>query len=548
MKTMSRLIVFVKPLTGIMVLAVLLGVLGNLASILIPVFGAFAILGAAGLPAPHAAGLSALLAAAVACGVLRGAFRYGEQTCNHFIAFRLLALIRERVFEALRRLCPAKLEGRERGNLITILTGDIELLEVFYAHTISPAAIAAIVSLCMTVFVGLYHPLYALIAALGYITVGVALPMLGARAVREPGARLREETGRFSSVYLDSLRGIAELLRFGRGEERRAQIGEKTDELDGVRRRLNGREGVLEALSGLCVALFALATLAFAFILRRAGAVDMPGVVIPTVAVFSSFGPVLALASLGTGLQATLSAGRRVLALLDETPETPDVVNGKTPGFTGARSESLTFSYGGETVLREFTADIKKGKITGVTGKSGAGKSTFLRLLMRFWDAPESSLLISDTPVPEISTEHLRRLEAFVTQDTELFHDTIEANIKLGAPEATRDEVVAAAKKASAHDFISRLPNGYETQIGELGSTLSGGERQRIGLARALLHGAPLLLLDEPTSNLDSLNEAIILKALQREAGERTIVLVSHRASATAIADRTYSMENGRAG
>ncbi|MDR1588687.1 MAG: ABC transporter ATP-binding protein/permease [Oscillospiraceae bacterium] len=539
---MSRLIVFVMPLAGVMVLAVLLGVLGNLSSIFITVFGGLAILDAAGIVAPAGVGFSALIAAAVVCGVLRGAFRYGEQTCNHFIAFRLLALIRERVFEALRRLCPAKLEGRERGNLITILTGDIELLEVFYAHTISPVAIAVIVSLVMTVFVGLYHPLYALIAALGYITVGAVLPAIGSRAVREPAARLRGETGRFSSFYLDSLRGLYELARFGRGAERKSQIGDRTDELDGLRRRLNGREGAVAALSGLCVTLDALATLAAAFALHRSGAVGLPGVVIPTVAVFSSFGPVLALASLGTGLQATLSAGRRVLGLLDETPETYDVTDGKTPGFTGARSEKLTFSYGGEDVLRGLTVDIPKGKITGVTGKSGSGKSTFLKLLMRFWDAPKDSLFISDVPVSEITTAHLRRLEGFVTQDTELFHDTIEANIRLGKPDATRDEVVAAAKKASAHDFIVKLPNGYDTQIGELGSTLSGGERQRVGLARAFLHGAPLLLLDEPTSNLDSLNEGIILRALREESGERAVVLVSHRASTMAAADRTYSV------
>ncbi|MDR2615755.1 MAG: ABC transporter ATP-binding protein/permease [Oscillospiraceae bacterium] len=543
MKTISKLIAFVKPLGGVMSLAVLLGVLGNLSSIFIPLLGCFAILGAAGFAAPLGLGMSALIAAAVICGVLRGAFRYGEQTCNHFIAFRLLALIRERVFEALRRLCPAKLEGRERGNLITILTGDIELLEVFYAHTISPVAIAAIVSIFMTVFVGLYHPLYALIAALGYITVGAALPALGARAAGSGNARLREETGKFSSFYFDSLRGLYELARFGRGGERKSQIGDKTDELDGIRRSLNGREGALSALSGLCVTFFALVTLAAAFALRRAGAVELPGVLIPTVAVFSSFGPTLALANLGAGLQPTLSAGRRVLALLDETPETEDVIDGKAPDFTGAHSEKLTFSYGGEDVLRDLTLDIPKGRITGVTGKSGSGKSTFLKLLMRFWDAPPGSLFISDARVSEITTAHLRRLEGFVTQDTELFHDTIEANIKLGRPDASREDVVAAAKKASAHEFISRLPNGYETQIGELGSTLSGGERQRIGLARAFLHDAPLMLLDEPTSNLDSLNEGVILKALRGEARGRTVILVSHRASTMAAADRTYSVE-----
>ncbi|MDR0446721.1 MAG: ABC transporter ATP-binding protein/permease [Oscillospiraceae bacterium] len=543
MKIMTRLIAFVRPLSGVMALAVLLGVLGNISSILIPVLGSLAILQASGGAAAYRVGLTALLIGAAVCGALRGAFRYGEQTCNHFIAFRLLALIRERVFEALRRLCPAKLDGRERGNLITILTGDIELLEVFYAHTISPVAIAFIVSLGVVVFVGVYHPIYALIAALGYVVVGAVLPAAASRAVAAPNADLRAETGGFSSFYLDSLRGMAELLRFGRGDERRTQIGERTDRLDALRQRLNTREGVMSALSGMSVTVFALAALTAAFFLRRSGAVGIDGVIIPVTVILSSFGPVLALAGLGTGLQATLAAGERVLALLDETPETADVTDGKAPDFTGARSRDLTFSYGGEDVLRGLSIDIKKGKITGITGKSGSGKSTLLRLLMRFRDAPQGSLFISDTPVSEINTDHLRRIEGFVTQDTELFHDTIEANIRLGKPDATRGEVIAAAKKASVHDFISSLPGGYETHIGELGSTLSGGERQRIGLARAFLHNAPLLLLDEPTSNLDSLNEAVILRSLRSAAGERTIALVSHRASTMAIADKTYSVE-----
>ncbi|MDR1329588.1 MAG: ABC transporter ATP-binding protein/permease [Oscillospiraceae bacterium] len=550
---MAKLIALVKPLAGVMVLAILLGVLGNLCSIFIPVLGGLAILERAGAGAPLGLAFGSLIAAAVVCGALRGAFRYGEQTCNHFIAFKLLALIRERVFEALRRLCPAKLVGRERGNLVTIITGDIELLEVFYAHTVSPVAIALVVSVIMTAFVGLYHPLYALIAAAGYLTVGAALPAIASRAVKADNARLREDAGRFSSFYLDSLRGIAELLRSGAGERRRAQIGGKTDDTDAIRRRLNSREGALGALSGLAVTCFALITLTAAFFLRRAGYVDTAGAVIPVVAVYSSFGPVLALASLGAGIQSTLAAGGRVLGLLSETPQTKDVTDGVTPEFTGAHSDGLTFSYKNtgyarspvpdDLVLRDLSVDIPRGKITGITGRSGSGKSTFLRLLMRFWDAPEGSLFISDAPVSAITTEHLRCIESFVTQDTELFHDTIEANIKLGRPDATRAEVEAAAKKASVHAFISSLPNGYDTQIGELGDTLSGGERQRVGLARAFLRDSPLLLLDEPTSNLDSLNEGIILKALRDSAGERTIVLVSHRASTMGIADRTYSVE-----
>jgi ABC-type transport system involved in cytochrome bd biosynthesis fused ATPase/permease subunit len=547
MKMMLRLAAIAKPLSGVMALAILLGVCGHVISVFIPLLGCFAILRAAGLAVPFGLSFHTLLAIALIGGVLCGGFRYGEQTCNHFIAFKLLALIRERVFASLRRLCPAKLDGRERGNLIAVLTGDIELLEVFYAHTISPIAIAILVSLGMALFVGSYHPLYGVIVAVGYLTVGAALPVLGSKLTGKANRQLREETGKFSGFYLDSLRGITELLRFGRGDERKAAIGARTEGMDALRRRLNHREGLIAALSGMMVTLFTLAELAAAFYLRRRGVVGLGGVMIPVVAVFSSFGPVLALASLSCNLPATLAAGRRVLGILDEQPETEDVVDGEEPAFTGAESRELNFSYGGEEVLRGLTLAVPNGKITGVVGKSGSGKSTFLKLLMRFWDAPEGSLLISGTPVGKITTARLRELESLVTQETDLFHDSVENNIKLGKPDATADEVIVAAKKVSVHDFILSLPQGYATPVGELGSTLSSGERQRLGLARALLRDAPLLLLDEPTSNLDSLNEGVILKALREEAKGRAVVLVSHRASTMGIVDTVYAVENGQA-
>jgi ATP-binding cassette subfamily C protein len=318
--------------------------------------------------------------------------------------------------------------------------------------------------------------------------------------------------------------------------------------METIQGRLRAYEGLSGALSGLTVTVFSLGTLAAGFALYQGGAVSFDGVLIPVVTVFSSFGSVLALANLSGSLLHTLAAGRRVLALLEETPEAPDIQEGKTPDFSGAESRNLSFSYGGEAVLRDLSLHIPKRKITGIMGRSGVGKSTFLKLLMRFWNAPEDSLLISGVSVNAIPTAHLRSLEGFVAQDTDLFHDSIEANIRLGKPDASREEVIVAAKRASAHDFIQSLPRGYETEVGELGSALSGGERQRIGLTRAFLHNAPLLLLDEPTSNLDSLNEGVILKALREEAGERTVILVSHRKSAMGVADRIYDLENGRVG
>jgi ABC-type transport system involved in cytochrome bd biosynthesis fused ATPase/permease subunit len=541
---MGKLAALVKPLTGFMILAVCLGVLGNVSAILIPVSGSLALLKIAGFDAPLT--VSAIFGVALACALLRGVFRYGEQTCNHYIAFKLLAIIRDKMFSAMRRLCPAKLDCKERGDLIALLTGDIELLEVFYAHTISPVAIAVLASLGAALFVGAYHPLFGAIAALGYVIVGAVIPAAVSRLGRRGGETLREASGALSGYYLDSLRGLSDLIQYGRGGERRSEIARRTETMEAIQGRLRAYEGLSGALSGLTVTVFSLGTLAAGFALYQSGAISFDGVLIPAVTVFSSFGSVLALASLSGNLLHTLAAGRRVLALLEETPEVPDIQDGRTPDFSGAESRGLSFSYGGEAVLRDLSIHIPKGKITGVMGRSGSGKSTFLKLLMRFWNAPEGSLFISGTPVNEIRTAHLRSLEGLVAQDTDLFHDSIEANIRLGKPEASREEVIAAAKRASAHEFIQSLPKGYETEVGELGSALSGGERQRIGLSRAFLHDAPLLLLDEPTSNLDSLNEGVILKALREEAGSRTVVLVSHRKSAAAAADRTYNLENGR--
>jgi ABC-type transport system involved in cytochrome bd biosynthesis fused ATPase/permease subunit len=541
MKIMLRLARLVRPLAGMMALAVALGVLGNLAAVSVPLLGTVALLRYAAGSTP-----AAPLAAAAVCALLRGAARYGEQTCNHYIAFKLLAHIRERVFFALRRLCPAKLERRGRGDLVAVITADIELLEVFYAHTISPAVIAAAVSLCMVIFVGSYHPLFALVAAAGYLTVGVVFPAVTSRLVGPDGAKLRAESGRLSAFWLDGLRGLAELSQYGLAARRGAEIRRRTESCDAVRRRISRREGIAGAAATLAVAFFSLLTLICGLRLRGvAGAQGAEFYIVPFVAVFSSFGPVLALANLSGTLPSTLAAGRRVLDILDEQPETPDVTQGLTPEFTGAETRDLRFSYGeaGTEALRGVSVGIKPRGITGITGRSGAGKSTLLRLLMRFWSAPRGSVLISGEEIGEIDTAHLRRLEGFMTQETDLFRDSIEANILVGSPGAGRDEVIAAAKKASLHDFVMTLPRGYDTPVAELGSSLSGGERQRIGLARAFLHGAPLLLLDEPTSNLDSLNEGVILKALREESALRAVALVSHRRSTAAIADEVYSVE-----
>lgn len=265
-----------------------------------------------------------------------------------------------------------------------------------------------------------------------------------------------------------------------------------------------------------------------------------------TVMLSASFGPVLALANLSATMDQTLAAGERVLALLEEHPETEEILDGTTPVYSGAAVKNLSFSYGKEEILHDLTASFPQGEIVAVTGKSGSGKSTLLKLLMRFWKVREGSVLISGQDVGQIQTAHLRNLESYMIQDTDLFHDSIAENIRIGKQNATQAEIEEAAKKAAIHDFILTLPKGYDTPVGELGDTLSGGERQRIGLARAFLHDAPLMLLDEPTSNLDSLNEGVILQALEKNRGMKTVILVSHRSSTLSIADRAYIVENGR--
>ena len=542
-RVMLKLAGLVRPLSGYMALAIAMGLIGNLCAAFVTIFAGYGVLAALGVGSmsiPVSLGLAAV------CALVRGGLRYGEQACNHFIAFKLLAHIRDRVFGALRRLCPAKLEGRDRGDLIALITSDIELLEVFYAHTISPAAIAALFTVAMVVYIGRFHALLGLLALIAYATVGVLLPLAASKRSGQDGANLRRQSGEMSSFVLESLRGLNEILQFGAGESRLAEMNRRTDELAQTEEKMKRTAGTSSAVTNAVVLLFDFAMLLAAGWLYGAGKIGFDGLLLATLAQLSSFGPAVALSALGTTLQSTLAAGNRVLDILEETPQTPDVVGQKAVAYDGAAAEHVTFGYGGETVLRDFSVEIGKTGITGIVGRSGSGKSTLLRLLMRFWQVDSGRVAISDTSVEAINTDNLRNMESFVEQETHLFHDSIAANLRIAKADATQEELEVACKKASVHDFILSLPQGYDTPVGELGDTLSGGEKQRLGLARAFLHDAPLMLLDEPTSNLDSLNEAVILRALRREKDRRAIVLVSHRPSTMATADKVYTAEQGR--
>ena len=562
---MGSLIGLVKPLLHIMLAAIILGTLGYLCAIFLTILAGQVIVhglltGAAGMTVPVDnmwlvfTPVKTIITVMIVIAVLRGILHYVEQYCNHFIAFKLLAIIRHKVFAALRKLCPAKLEGRDKGNLISIITTDIELLEVFYAHTISPIAIATLTSIIMVIFIGRYHWLAGLLALAAYLIVGVAIPMWNGKRGSQKGMEFRTNFGELNSFVLDSLRGLDETIQYGQGEKRKEQMSERSKNLAGMQEDLSKMEGSQRSFTNMVILLASFGMLALTIWLYAKGEMGFEGILTCTIAMMGSFGPVVALSSLSNNLNQTLASGERVLSLLEETPlveEIPGDVETSGAGsmeheFTGAEAKNVTFAYEEETILDNYSLKLQPGKITGIHGASGSGKSTLLKLLMRFWDVQDGSVSVDGTDVRKIPTKHLRDMESYVTQETHLFHDSIANNIAIAKPGASREEIMEAAKKASIHDFIMTLPKGYDTEVGELGDTLSGGEKQRIGIARAFLHECPLILLDEPTSNLDSLNEGIILKSLKESAEKKTVVLVSHRVSTMNVADVVYEMENGR--
>ena len=536
---MIRLIGLVKPLTGYMILAVAMGLIGHLCASFITVFGGYAILHV--LHPEWSWNLTALFVAVLMFALLRGFLRYAEQACNHFIAFKLLALIRDKVFGALRRLCPAKLDGKDKGNLISIITSDIELLEVFYAHTISPICIAVLFSFVMISFIGSYHAALGGGALIAYVTVGALIPFVTSRLSGDDGVRFRTKSGQLSGFVLDSLRGLSETIQYGQGKRRMEEIDRRTEQLSKDEEHMKRIVGRNTAVTNTVILMFDLAML-----FLSAKLVGFEGCLIVTFALMSSFGPVVALASLGATLQNTFAAGGRVLDILDECPVVEEITGKEEVDFHGAEVKNVTFAYGEETILEDVSVTIPENKIIGINGRSGSGKSTLLKLLMRFWQVRQGAVKVSGRNVEEINTSNLRDMESFVTQETHLFHDSIRNNLRIAKLNASDEEIITACRKASVHDFIMSLPEGYDTEVGELGDTLSGGERQRLGLARAFLHDAPFLLLDEPTSNLDSLNEAVILKSLHEACADKSVVLVSHRKSTMGIADTVYSVERGR--
>lgn len=544
-RIMASLVMLLGSLAYIMVLAVINGSLGFVCAMGVTLFGAVGVAKVMGEAVALSYGW--IIALAIGCGVLRGLLRYLEQYGNHYIAFRLLAVLRSRIFGALRTLCPAKLESKQKGSIIAMITSDIETLEVFYAHTISPICIAVIVSLAVFIFVGnIAHWYLAFVALLGYAAVGIALPLISSARLKESGVRYRAEFAGFNAFFLDSIKGIREIVLNNAGESRRAEVDRRSDVLLEETRKMKKDITRAAAATELTVSLAIITALAVGVLLVGCGMLSVGRMIIGVTAVFGSFGPVIAISALPGNLTQTFASGDRVLNLLSEKPAVEPVENGEEFTFDNLDVRDLSFSYDGENpVLSDICMHAGKGEIIGIVGESGCGKSTFLKLLLRFWQKNRGTIAYNGTDIDRIDGASLLDNVTMVSQTTYLFDESIEDNLRIAKPEATQQEIEEACRMASIHDFVMSLPEGYKTRVGALGDNLSAGEKQRLGLARAFLRGSSLILLDEPTSNVDSINEGIILKALREQKRSRSIILVSHRESTMAVADRVYRVEKG---
>lgn len=547
---MGKLIGLLKGLIPIMVVAIVLGTLGYLCAISITIFGAQIIASqfdGSGLLLQFSADV--LIIMMIVAAISRGILHYAEQYCNHFIAFKLLAVVRKKVFHALRALCPAKLDGKDKGNLISVITTDIELLEVFYAHTISPIFIAMLTSLIMVAFFWQYSAYAAVLAIIAYAVVGVAVPLINGSFGKNIGSEYREKFGDMNSFTLETLRGIDDVIQYDYASRKIDELNSKTEDMEHSHKKLSSFEGVQRSITNAVIIIFTAFMLGLCAFLNQTGEMGVNAAIVCVVAMMGSFGPVVAIASLSNNLNQTLASGERVLRILEEEPLINEVTGAeplrKSEGEVAAELEDVDFSYDERKILSHLSLAFKRGKMTGILGKSGCGKSTILKLLMRFYNPQAGVVNIEERDVRSVNAEDLRHSISYVTQETQLFNDTIAANIAVGKQNATKQEVENAAKAASIHNFITTLPEGYDTNVGELGDTLSGGEKQRIGVARAFLHDADIMLLDEPTSNLDALNEGIILESLNKSASNKTVVFVSHRPSTLSSADDLIQLGRG---
>lgn len=543
---MRRLIVELKPLAPIMAITISMGVIGFLAAIAIASFGAIAI-GAATKDITFISFKGAMIVMAV-CALLRGFLRYAEQLSGHYIAFKILYILRDKIFTKLRKLAPAKLEGEEKGNLISLITSDIELLEVFYAHTIAPISIAIITNTIITVILFKINAIFGILSLVFFLIVGLVIPYVSSAMGKDAGVEYRNMFGECNNYILDSLRGLKEVLLFQNGDERLAEINNKSHRINKSLDKIKEHEGIIRAVTDLTIMIAILSFVGVGVHQYSIGNLTFTWMVVGIVVIASSFGPVVALSNLSNTLLQTFACAERLFALLDEEPHVEEVTEGFEVNGESIAYDNVTFAYPGrdKNIFDETSIHIKKGEKVALIGESGIGKSTFVKLMMRFWDVNSGTVNVDGQNIKEANTASLRNSQTLVSQETYLFDESILENIKIGKKDATKEEVIEAAKKASIHDFIAGLPKGYDTRVGELGGNLSSGEKQRLGLARAFLSDGEVLILDEPTSNLDTLNEGEILKSIKENCEDKTIVLISHRKSTTAVCDKVIKLENSK--
>lgn len=549
LKMMSLL----KGLTFYMILAVLLGTIGHLLAFGLGILGTYALLSLLPMKETIFQGVpfggystSTYVWLLFFCAILRGIFHYVEQYFNHLIAFKVLASIRQKVFRAMAKLAPAKIQTENKGKLLSVIMGDIELMEVFYAHTVSPVFIA----LCTTILLFFYqwalHPVLAVHGLFYQGVLGVALPLYIYYFGKKSGQEVREKIGGLQGILVDELYGIEERMQFQEEDRAREKIDRVTKDILARQKALRLQMAKASSTSGFLISLSGVTALLLSSQLYFAGKLSSGGALLSVVTIMSTFGPYVSLAALGNLLTGTLASGKRVLALLAEEPLVPLRSQGKEVRLETLQVEDVGFDYGEEEVLQRVSLSLRKGEILGIHGASGSGKSTLLKLLMEFWPVNTGQISINGEPLRHLKSNTINDNMDYLTQSAELFKGTLKENLQLARPDATEEELWEAIEKASLTSFVRSLPQGLDQRVEELGDNFSGGEKQRIGLARCFLSRSPLLLLDEPTSNLDTYNEAVILRALCREKGEKTMILVSHRASSLAICDRLLKMEEGR--
>lgn len=540
---MKRLILELKPLIPIMFITISMGVLGFLSAIFMTSFGAIAIMSLLKEGAKITFTTSLIIMAL--CAILRGPLRYVEQLSGHYIAFKILVILRDKVFTALRKLAPAKLENKEKGNLISLITADIELLEVFYAHTIAPISIAIITNTIIAIILFNISPYYGVLAFILYITIGFFIPYFTSKIGKKAGIDYRNKFGETNSYLLDSLRGLKEVLIFKNGEKRKENIHRYSTELNEKQKRIKLHEGIIRATTDFTIMIGIMGFLLLGIYLYLNNSIQFERMIIAIIIVSASFGPVVALSNLSNNLLQTFASAERVFNLLDEEPEVVENKGDRILTNLDINYENVTFGYKGRNeILEDIDIQIKKGESIAIIGESGSGKSTFVKLLMRFFDVNSGKVIFGQEDVKTLETNALRRHQVLMSQETYLFNETIEDNIKISNLNATEFEVKEAAKKAAIHEFIESLPNGYKTKVSELGLNLSSGEKQRIGLARAFLSKGEVIILDEPTSNLDTLNEGIILNSLKENKKDKTIILITHRKSTSSVCEKVFKVEN----